>query len=232
MVLVVVRHAESVENADKYNGFYQDRRPYSGQAAHEISRNVVGLTPRGFGQAQWLSGELADLTRSGRARVTTSTYRRAIDTAAVAFPDLGGRAERTALLDEQHYGPATYMTKSELFATWPDGAEDRRLRKHLWVPPGGGESLADGVLRRAKAFLATVRDTAADGQDVVAVTHHTTILALRSLLEDRELTDVVDEARRSKTPNASVYRYEPTTCGSWRRTRTAAPPQMSTGARV
>lgn len=223
MVLVVVRHAESVENADKHNGFYQDRRPYSGQAAHEISRNVVGLTPRGFRQAQWLAGELADLISSGRARVMTSTYRRAIDTAAVAFPDLDGRVERTGLLDEQHYGDATYMTKTELFASWPDGVEDRRLRKHLWLPPGGGESLADGVLRRAREFLVAAREAAADGPGVVAVTHHTTILALRSLLEARTLTDVVEEARRSKTPNAGVYIYEPSASGSWRRTRTAAP---------
>jgi hypothetical protein len=30
MVLVLIRHAESIENADKYNGFYQARRPYEG----------------------------------------------------------------------------------------------------------------------------------------------------------------------------------------------------------
>ena len=79
MLLVVVRHAESVENADKYNGFYQDRRPYSGQAAHELSRTVVGLTPRGFRQAEWLGEAMSDLA-SQNLRVYTSTYRRAIDT--------------------------------------------------------------------------------------------------------------------------------------------------------
>ena len=41
---MVVRHAESIENADEYSGFYHDRRPYDGRAAHEISRNIVGLT--------------------------------------------------------------------------------------------------------------------------------------------------------------------------------------------
>jgi broad specificity phosphatase PhoE len=209
MVFAVIRHAESIENADKYNGFYQDRRPYDGRAAHEISRNVVGLTPRGFHQALWLDQALAGLVGSARTRVFTSTYRRAIDTAAIAFPGLDGRIERTSLLDEQHYGDATYMTKAELFATYPDGADDRRLRKHLWIPPGGGESLADGVLARARTFVALARAAARDGQAVIAVTHHTTILALRSLLEERPLTDVVDEARRVKTPNAGIYRYQP-----------------------
>ncbi len=87
MVLAVVRHAESIENADKYRSFYPDRRPYSGQVAHEISRKVVGLTPRGFRQSLWLRQELTDLVGPD-LHVYTSTYRRAIDTAELAFPDL------------------------------------------------------------------------------------------------------------------------------------------------
>ncbi len=223
MVLAVIRHAESIENADKYNGFYQDRCPYDGRAARMISRNVVGLTPRGFRQALWLGQVLADLTGTGRVRVFTSTYRRSIDTAAIAFPGLDGAVERTLLLDEQHYGDATYMTKAELFATYPDGANGRRNAKHLWVPPGGGESLADGVLARARQFVALARAAVDDGQAIIAVTHHTTILALRSLLEDRPLTEVVDEARRAKTPNAGIYHYE-LIGGRLARTHAVAPP--------
>lgn len=213
MVLAVVRHAESIENADKYNGFYQDRRPYDGRAAHEISRNVVGLTPRGFRQAVWLGQELAEvggLAGAGRVRVFASTYRRSIDTAEVAFGTWACGIERTALLDEQHYGDATYMTKAELFATYPDGADDRRLRKHLWTPPGGGESLADGVMQRAREFVDIAAAAVARGETVVAVTHHTTILALRCLLQDQPLTDVVDQARQATTPNAGIYRYRHT----------------------
>jgi broad specificity phosphatase PhoE len=208
MVLVVVRHAESIENADKYNGFYQDCRPYSGKAAHEISRNIVGLTPRGFRQALWLGDALADLDGPGLS-VYTSTYRRAIDTAAIAFPDLPDDwPRRTVLLDEQHYGDATYMTKDELFATYPDAADDRRMRKHLWVPPGGGESLAGGVWQRAVEFVTVARAELNAHHDVVAVTHHTTILALRALLEQRPVTDLVAEAHQAKTPTAGVLRYE------------------------
>lgn len=100
------------------------------------------------------------------------------------------------------------MTKRELFTTYPDGADDRRLRKHLWVPPGdGGESLAGGVLHRANTFLTTLRPLATTAAAVVAITHHTAILALRALLEERPVTELVDEARHRKTPNAAILLY-------------------------
>lgn len=223
MVLVVVRHAESVENADKYDGFYHDRRPYDGRAAHEISRNVVGLTPRGFRQAMWLGDAFGSLN-GPNLRVYCSTYRRAIDTAVVAFPSLpDGWPRRIALLDEQHYGDATYMTKEELFATYPDGADDRKMRKHLWLPPGGGESLADGVYRRAAKFVAMAQADMGVHHQVIAVTHHTAILALRAILEQRAITVVVEEARRAKTPTAGGFRYELVE-GEFRKTATIEPP--------
>lgn len=156
----------------------------------------------------------------------TSTYRRAIDTAAVAFPCLSvGWPRQTALLDEQHYGDATYMTKDELFATYPDGTEDRKTRKHLWVPPGGGESLADGVRQRALRFVAIVRAELRAGDPVVAVTHHTTILALRAILEQRAVTDLVKEARTAKTPTAGIFRYE-FAAGEFGKPETLAPPTV------
>ncbi|MFF4605739.1 histidine phosphatase family protein [Streptomyces sp. NPDC001339] len=208
MTLLIIRHAESVENADKYNGFYQDPRPYSGAAAHGISLNLVGLTPRGFRQAQWLAETLPNLIHHAPA-VYTSTYRRAIDTAAIALlalPD--GWPRRTPLLDEQHYGDATYMTKRELYDTYPDLAEDRRLRKHIWTAPGGGESLAEGVTRRAADFAALARDALSTPCTVVAFTHQTTAVALRSLLEDVPLPELLAEERKGKLPNAAILQYE------------------------
>ncbi|WP_164764788.1 histidine phosphatase family protein [Streptomyces lydicus] len=206
LTLAVVRHAESTENATKPT-FYRDPRPWTGAAAHALSRDLVGLTPRGFEQCLWLRRTLPELLGPAPA-VRTSQYRRSQDTAALALPGLP--SEVTAALNEQHYGDATYMTKRELFATYPEGADDRRLRKHLWTPPGEcGESLAGGVLRRASNFVATLAalaSTAAAGA-VVAVTHHTAILALRTLLEGRPVTELVDEARRRKTPNAAVLLY-------------------------
>ncbi|GAA2264740.1 hypothetical protein GCM10010232_66140 [Streptomyces amakusaensis] len=203
-MLFLVRHAESVENATKYTGFYENPRPWSGPAAHVLSRDVVGLTPRGFVQCLWLRETLRDLTRPGPA-IRASQYRRARDTAALALPGLP--CEVTGLLNEQHYGAATYMTKQELYATYPELAEDRRSRKHLWTPPGpGGESLAHGVLERATAFVDGLHTLSA--RDVVAFTHHTAILALRAVLERRPVTELVDEARVCKTPNAAVLIYE------------------------
>ncbi|GAA2509402.1 hypothetical protein GCM10010406_52300 [Streptomyces thermolineatus] len=203
-MLFLVRHAESVENATKHTGFYENPRPWTGPAAHALSRDVVGLTPRGFLQCLWLRQTLRDLTGPDPV-VRTSQYRRARDTAALALPGLP--YEVTALLNEQHYGAATYMTKQELYVTYPEGAEDRQSRKHLWTPPGaGGESLAGGVLRRATAFVNALH--AVPAVDVVAFTHHTAIFALRAVLERRPVTELVDEARARKTPNAAVLVYE------------------------
>lgn len=202
MLLTVVRHAESIENATKHTSFYQDPRPWDSPAAHALSRDLVGLTPRGYRQCQWLRAALDDLV--GRdLHVYSSPYRRALDTVELALP--GRPVDVTALLNEQHYGGATYMTKRELFATWPECEADRQSRKHLWTPPEGGESLAVGVLRRATAFVEGL-----DGRApaVVAMTHHTAILALRSVLERRPVTELVDKARVRKTPNAGVLVYE------------------------
>ncbi|OCC09183.1 histidine phosphatase family protein [Streptomyces sp. PTY087I2] len=203
MLLTVVRHAESIENATRHTSFYQDPRPWDSRAAHALSRDLVGLTPRGYRQCQWLRTALDDLV--GRdPYVYSSWYRRALDTKELALP--GQVADVTALLNEQHYGDATYMTKRELFATWPECEEDRQVRKHLWKPPGKcGESLAVGVLGRATAFVEGLDEGA---PVVVAITHHTAILALRSVLERRPVTELVDEARVRKTPNAGVLVYE------------------------
>lgn len=208
MRLAVVRHAESVENADKYNGFYQDPRPWAGAVAHALSRDVIGLTARGFRQTAWLNKTLPQVMEE-RPRVFVSQYRRAQDTAELAPPAI--QAEVTGLLSEQHYGDATYMTMRELFDTFPEGADDRRSRKHLWIPPGEvGESLAVEVHGRVTAFLALLSSgrTADVGQDVVAFTHHTAILGLRAVLEQRPVTEVVEESRARKLPNAAVLVYQ------------------------
>ncbi|MFG2767792.1 histidine phosphatase family protein [Streptomyces rubiginosohelvolus] len=203
MLLAVVRHAESIENATKHTRFYQDPRPWNTPAAHALSRDLVGLTPRGFRQCQWLRTALDNLV-GGDPYVYASPYRRALDTVELALP--GQPVDVTELLCEQHYGDATYMTKAELFATWPQCEADRQTRKHLWTPPGeGAESLAVGVLRRATAFVDALEEHA---PAMVAMTHHTAILALRSVLEQRPVTELVDEARVRKTPNAGVLLYE------------------------
>jgi broad specificity phosphatase PhoE len=208
MALLIIRHAESVENADKYSGFYQDPRPYDGLAAHNISHHVVGLTPRGFRQALWLGDTLPTILKED-VHVYTSTYRRAIDTALIALPSLSKPWPRqTALLDEQHYGDATYMTKRELFAAYPDMAEDRRQRKHLWTAPGGGESLAEGVRKRAAEFIGMAESELGLASSVVAFTHQTAAVALRSLLEDVPLDEVLSEERQAKMPNAAILHYE------------------------
>ncbi|GAA3116370.1 broad specificity phosphatase PhoE [Kribbella aluminosa] len=208
MTLLVIRHAESVENAAKYDGFYRDPRPYGGAVAHAISREVVGLTPRGFRQAQWLADVLTPFLGPD-PRVFTSTYRRTIDTAAIAVPDLPeGWPQQSALLDEQHYGDATYMSKRELYETYPELAQDRRYRKHVWTAPGGGESLAKDVLDRAARFAAQARAELCARRTVLAFTHQTAAVALKCLLEERLLPEILADERKGKMPNAAILHYE------------------------
>ncbi|MGW6939981.1 hypothetical protein ACWGF3_13400 [Streptomyces xanthophaeus] len=57
----------------------------------------------------------------------------------------------------------------------------------------------------------------------MAFTHHTAILALRAVLERRPVTELVEEARVCKTPNAAVLVYEQVTASS----TPAAPPHRT-----
>ncbi len=207
MNLLIIRHAESVENAAKYAGFYQDPRPYDAVAAHWLSREVVGLTPRGFRQAAWLASTLP-LLIDDEPKVFTSTYRRAIDTAAIALPSMSSEAfQQTRLLDEQHYGDATYMTKRELYDAYPCDVATRREQKHLWCAPGG-ESLALEVSARVAEFVGLARAELQTVRTVIAFTHQSATMAFRSHLEDRPLADVVAEERTAKLPNAAILHYQ------------------------
>jgi broad specificity phosphatase PhoE len=207
-MLLIARHAESIENAAKYNGFYQDPRPYSGAFAQHLCREIVGLTPRGFRQASWLGAVLASLASQQPVLGYCSTYRRTIDTSAIALPGLPeGWPVQTALLDEQNYGDATYMTKRELYAAYPETAEERRTRKHQWTAPGG-ECLSVHVLGRAREFINSISGDIAAGADIVAITHQTTIIALRSHLEGSPIPDLLAREKQGKTPNAAIFAYE------------------------
>ncbi len=61
------------------------------------------------------------------------------------------------------------------------------------------------MLGRARAFVDSLGDRA---PSVVAVTHHTAILALRAVLEERPVSDLAAEARGRKTPNAGILLHE------------------------
>ncbi|MFI0977787.1 histidine phosphatase family protein [Streptomyces sp. NPDC021093] len=210
----------SVENATKYTGFYARPRPrprpWTGPADHALSRDIIGLTPRGFLQCLWLRDTLRDLTAPGPA-IHTSQYRRAIDRHArpARHPLRNDGAPQRAALRRRHLhdqaGAVRHLPRGAV-RHLPRGAEDRQTRKHLWTPPGpGGESLTEGVLGRATAFANGL--PALPEVDVVAFTHHTTLLALRAVLERRPVTDLVDEARLHKTSNAAFRIYEQAATG-------------------
>lgn len=73
--------------------------------------------------------------------------------------------------------------------------------------PGVGES-SPAACGSVEEFIALARSESAAPHGVVAITDYTTILAVRAILERRAVTDVVEEARRAKTPAAGILRYE------------------------
>jgi len=152
--LVIIRHGEAVCNAEEYIGGHGSCR---------------GLTARGVRQAEALAARL-ERTREleGAAAFYTSVLPRAIETAAIVAPALGGaRFVESCSLCERHAGEADGLTWSEY--------GDRYLRRSL---PGdepdvplapGGESWA-GFVERATTALAAIADAHA-GQLVVVVAH-------------------------------------------------------------
>lgn len=111
------------------------------------------------------------------------------------------------MLDEQHYADATYMTKEELFEKYPENKQVRIEAKHLWKPHGGGESLVDMTKGRVNSFVSKIKREIDAGMSVVAITHHTTIMALRTVLERRAPEEVTADTRARKIPNGGILIY-------------------------
>ena len=139
--LVIVRHGEAVSNAEDTLG------------GHETCR---GLTEHGRRQVEALADRLGRTRElDGAAALYTSILPRAIETAEILAPSLGGLLiEKTCSLCERHVGEADGMTWAEFEAKYGreiPGVDDRRE-----LSPGG-ESWA-GFLDRAEAAMYDVME--------------------------------------------------------------------------
>ncbi|MGH9644912.1 MAG: histidine phosphatase family protein, partial [Terriglobales bacterium] len=123
-----------------------------------------------------------------------------------------------------HYGGATYMTKKELFERYPENKQVRIETKHLWKPHEGGESLVDMIAGRVSSFVNKVKREIDSGLSVVAITHHTTIMALRTVLERRAPEEVIADTRERKVPNGGILVYRKLDTGSLSLVETISPP--------
>jgi probable phosphoglycerate mutase len=151
--LVLVRHAESVSNA-------------TGVIAGH--RGCTGLSELGVRQAEALAARLeASGELEGAAAVYTSVIRRAIETAAILLPALGGLpVTETCDVCEQHPGEADGMTWLDYAQRY--GIYSRRRDPTVPLAPGG-EPWADFQERAGTALLSIA--SRHGGELVVVVTH-------------------------------------------------------------
>ncbi len=149
--LTIVRHGEAVSNAEDTLGGHQSCR---------------GLTAHGRQQVSALADRLARTGElAGAAALYSSVLPRAIETAEILAPALGGLAvEQRCSLCERHVGEADGMSWAEYEAVY--GREVPGRDDHRALAPGG-ESWA-GFLDRAAAGLREVMAAHAGGLVVVA----------------------------------------------------------------
>ena len=139
--LAIVRHGEAVSNAEDTLG------------GHDT---CLGLTEHGRRQVEALADRLLCTGElDGAAALYSSILPRAIETAEILAPALGGLAiEATCSLCERHVGEADGMTWSQYEATY--GREVPGVDDHRELSPGG-ESWA-GFLDRAEEALYEVME--------------------------------------------------------------------------
>ncbi|MER5641760.1 2,3-bisphosphoglycerate-dependent phosphoglycerate mutase [Kitasatospora sp. NPDC002227] len=191
--LALVRHGETAWNrSGRFTGWADE-----------------ALTAKGRQDARAAGAVLA---RSGIGwhEVHTSKLRRAVDTAAIALGELPGlcpRVVRDWRLNERHVGALeggghaefAALHGRELVEQWRWGwdvrppavaADDPRQSRHRDGHPEAGEELPVGeslqdVVRRVGPWLDGAAPRLAAGANLVAVTHGTTLRALRLIIEGR-----------------------------------------------
>lgn len=129
----------------------------------------LGLSPEGRRQAESLRNRLAATRElAGTARLITSRAHRAVETAAIISPAVGGlTAEASCGFCEPHCGECDGMVVDEWLATM---APQRLAHWSPYSPKSpGGESLRGAIERAARAIIETIIEHA--GETVVVVTH-------------------------------------------------------------
>lgn len=150
--LVLIRHGESVCAVEGVAGGH---------------RGCTGLTPTGRDQAARLRDRLVATGELGKIdAVVTSTLARAVETAAILAPALGGaEAEQSCDFCEHHVGEADGLPDAEVrarFGEWVWGDPD-------WRPAPGAETRREFADRVAGAVRRTIAEHR--GRTVVAVVH-------------------------------------------------------------
>jgi len=188
--LVLIRHGESRSTVDRVVGGH---------------RGCGGLTDRGVRQAKALRDRLARTGElAGAAAVLTSVLPRAIETAEIIAPALGGLVvEQRCELCEIHPGEGDGLTWEEFAALYrPEGLASGN--PYTSMAPDG-ESWAGFFSRVGEALLRAAADHA--GGTVVVVCHGGVIEAAFSTLGGLPLRRPFDV--RVENTALTAWSYEP-----------------------
>jgi broad specificity phosphatase PhoE len=196
--ITLVRHGESMGNL-------ANDRAHDAEAEQldlDVRDADVPLSDTGRDQARALAEWLQDAPESERpGLVVCSPYRRARETAEVAFASLGLDVDLDERLRERDLGRFDGLTGRGIRARFPDESERRRRIGKFYYTPPGGESWADVVLR-VRSFLRDLADVG-DGRRVWLVSHQAVIMAHRYVLEGLSEEEALEASRSEQLPNAS-----------------------------
>ncbi|MGN6089303.1 MAG: histidine phosphatase family protein [Actinomycetales bacterium] len=214
--LWLVRHGESVGNiADR-----RAREQHADRLDLDVRDPDVRLSDTGRDQArsvgEWLARE-----QERPDAVVTSPYRRATETADLAFealvPAFGNLPrDRDERLRERDLGMFDGLTGLGIRDLHAEEAQRRaRLGKFYYRPPGG-ESWCDVALRVRQVL--TSLSNRYPGQRVLVVTHQAVIMLVRYVLEGFDESELLTLDRTEPLSNCGVTRYDRDPEGSLRLT--------------
>lgn len=229
--LTLIRHGQSVYNVlrakKQKDPLYQQftehyRKRDVGPAARELALQIklkyalgVGdyetpLTPEGEQQAIITGEQLLKAGTQIPDVIIYSPYHRTRDTMhslARGWGELRSvRKVEDDRIREQEHGLAIVYNDWRVFHTFhPEQRELKDLQGDYWYQYPQGESVAD-VRDRVRSMLTTlVREY--NGQHVLMVTHHLTILSIRATLERLTPEEFIALDKNDKPVNCGVTHY-------------------------
>jgi 2,3-bisphosphoglycerate-dependent phosphoglycerate mutase len=153
---------------------------------------------------RWLATEASE---SRPDVVLSSTYRRAVETAAIVIERAGLDVELVLdeRLREREFGVLDLLTHQGIVARFPEEATRRqRIGKFYYRPPGG-ESWVDVALR-LRSFLDSVARECSDRR-LLVVTHEVPIIVFRYLLERLDESQALELSRSARLANCSLTTF-------------------------
>jgi broad specificity phosphatase PhoE len=203
--LVLVRHGESIGN------LADDEARRAGADALDLRERDadVPLSDNGRDQARALRQWVTDLEEESRpALVVSSPFRRAADTARIAFEGTGLEVVLDERLRERDLGVLDGLTSTGIQARYPQEVDRRKKLGKFYYQPPTGESWADVVLR-VRTFLTDLRD-GYDGEHVWLFSHQAVIMSFRYVLESLDEQRLLEIERETNIPNVSLTRFRRT----------------------